>query len=404
MPTNHLHPSKKNITLLKREVENFFGKSITQHTDCIALSDDINKKIKPGVSYQTLRRFFGLIQSPSQPSIHTLSSLCRYCGYSDWEEFKSTQQTKEEINSINFEIIELFFQIEPSKWQDDNYFKASRNIAKYIYNNKSVTTTLLPKLAKSKAAQWFLFEASPFIDSLNNTFKEGLKYYLNFKKDHQAQVFGNTLLFLGALLTENKSGIEKHYKTISSLPFDDTIFCLPLARQIGTHIVYNKIKFGDDYTNKWLSEDVLFYAKQHNKELSSDDPFPGYYFKMAEYLILAKCYTESYSLLKPYMPVLKEMPKTQHSYDQVDAVKILYAEACFYTNRKVKAAEIIKQVDLSNLCFLFKKYYSIKYFLLQLALTSNAAKIKRSKLVSEVSKLIAETGFTYFNTQLNSLR
>lgn len=75
------------LSLLKEGVEKEFGRKVLYAKDCSALSGCIRDKVNEVVSPATLRRFFGLMATNSNPSRYTLNVLAKYVGLHDWESF-----------------------------------------------------------------------------------------------------------------------------------------------------------------------------------------------------------------------------------------------------------------------------------------------------------------------------
>lgn len=76
------------IKKLRHSVELRFGKKISYQKDCKDLSDSIIKHTGERISSSTLRRFFGFLQTNSNPALVTLDILSVYCGYKNWNDFQ----------------------------------------------------------------------------------------------------------------------------------------------------------------------------------------------------------------------------------------------------------------------------------------------------------------------------
>lgn len=57
---------------------------------CQKLSEELEKKVKISISYNTLRRLFGIIKGPTNASRFTLDSLCKGLGYTDFTSFQQS--------------------------------------------------------------------------------------------------------------------------------------------------------------------------------------------------------------------------------------------------------------------------------------------------------------------------
>ena len=83
--------SAAHLEKLKQQVAKTFGKPISTKPDCVALSDEVQQRTEVYLSESTLRRFFGLIVSPSQPSLQTLDTLAQFVGCDNWHAFINQQ-------------------------------------------------------------------------------------------------------------------------------------------------------------------------------------------------------------------------------------------------------------------------------------------------------------------------
>ena len=85
------------IKQLKKEIDNKFGKKITYAKDCDKLSKLISDVTKRNISSTTLRRFYGLMSSKTQPSQYTLDTLSIFIGYANFEEFQFEKSSNQNI-------------------------------------------------------------------------------------------------------------------------------------------------------------------------------------------------------------------------------------------------------------------------------------------------------------------
>jgi hypothetical protein len=76
------------LDALRAEIQRRFGRSIRTKTDCQKLEDQIFEATGHLVSYNTLRRFFGLVPG-GDPRSSVLDILSAHCGFVDFEAFKT---------------------------------------------------------------------------------------------------------------------------------------------------------------------------------------------------------------------------------------------------------------------------------------------------------------------------
>ena len=74
------------IDELKSELEKTFNRKIEDRGDCEALVQDIYEKTGAVLSYNTIRRLYGLAEF-RKPRESTLNYLAKYCGFLSFKDF-----------------------------------------------------------------------------------------------------------------------------------------------------------------------------------------------------------------------------------------------------------------------------------------------------------------------------
>lgn len=87
------------IQLLKHEIQKKNGRVISHAVDCQVLSEEIESSTKRQVSISTIKRFFGLIQSPFKPSKYTLDTLAIYLNFDNWQDFANHFENEKQLIS-----------------------------------------------------------------------------------------------------------------------------------------------------------------------------------------------------------------------------------------------------------------------------------------------------------------
>jgi hypothetical protein len=72
---------------LKSLVQFTFGRTILNTNDCQELAKHVYYKIKTNISFDTCRRFFGIITNKNQPSTYTLDAFAKYIGFQGYYDF-----------------------------------------------------------------------------------------------------------------------------------------------------------------------------------------------------------------------------------------------------------------------------------------------------------------------------
>lgn len=81
-------------SIIRPELESAYGQKILYAKDCMSLSLAIQEKTKRNISVSTLKRLFGIIESPYHPSKYTLDTLAVYLNYESWNELAKSQSPK----------------------------------------------------------------------------------------------------------------------------------------------------------------------------------------------------------------------------------------------------------------------------------------------------------------------
>jgi hypothetical protein len=102
---------------LKNRIEIKFGRAIKYPKDCVALAFEINKICNEKISQTTLLRFFGLINEPCNPRLHTLDVIAQYAGFECWrdvisEDYLSRARPKNKRIKIGSIAVEASVKVE----------------------------------------------------------------------------------------------------------------------------------------------------------------------------------------------------------------------------------------------------------------------------------------------------
>ncbi len=86
------------VDKVKLAVVGRFGRDITDLSDAQDLAQEVQAETGENLSYNTIRRFFGLVKYNGATSKRTLDILCRYLGYSGYQEFEKLPMRQKEIS------------------------------------------------------------------------------------------------------------------------------------------------------------------------------------------------------------------------------------------------------------------------------------------------------------------
>jgi hypothetical protein len=380
---------QKHIKRLVTLTYQTFGKPLTHSFESELLSKEIKRQTDIYLSPQTLRRFFGFLKTEFSPSIKTLNALAVYSGFLNWHAF--TEQFSSSYQPLTFDqeanLYLDFYKIEMEAEADMNYHNASRNIALRILFNPQLLSKLSAALAKIPVSQVYFFEHFPFIDGLCTDYKRSVRLYLQ-KKDDAAQIFGNSLLFLSAFLSNSQNELKTFIDRINRLTLQKSMHPFTIARFIGSNILYQQ-SIGTDISTwmematKWnqffLQKNVGFWR------------YPYFQHMICDYLNLAGLFQESYKFKRSINFVDKNYQIEKGYPEALEVIRKIahhpLSEESYLTwFESTKAFESIHP--------LFKKYYRLQALsVCSLLITKRK---KKQRISTEIRNLIADTGFTFF--------
>jgi hypothetical protein len=76
--------------LLIKDIQTKVGKEIRYGKDCKKLSEQIAKETGRQISDSTMKRFFGIVKSPFNPSKYTLDTFVSFMGFENWSDYLNT--------------------------------------------------------------------------------------------------------------------------------------------------------------------------------------------------------------------------------------------------------------------------------------------------------------------------
>ncbi len=105
--------------------------------------------------------------------------------------------------------------------------------------NNSIRNKLIQKYATCSAGQVFFFEQFVDTNFIINNYDFRINEYLKHKKTKEAQLFGNSILFLSGFLKMNSIICVKQFEIINKIKPDSTIHPWPIGRKTAYQILYH---------------------------------------------------------------------------------------------------------------------------------------------------------------------
>jgi hypothetical protein len=382
---------------LRQNVVSTFGKQISRSFECEVLSLRISASTGEYISPQSLRRFFGFLDTDFNPSINSLNILSRYCGYFDLDDFASRtrRQAYEPLTTHEEMTLYLeFYHLQLQDEQDINFHNACRIISTRILKNPALLDGLSKPLAQNPVSQIYFYERFPFIDGLCCGYERSIKLYLQHKKSEEAQVFGLCLLTLGAFLSQDYKLLDIAFTKLSRYSLQENWHPFLIGRFIGSHLLFHHAMDQEEAKLAWLEQ-----ANHYGSHFASMSrirywKFPYFQFMVCDYLNLVREYQLSYKLLLPFRSVKLNEVTVEEGY--WEALLIIMHVCSSGLSRMERSHKVPQESDLNKLGIAFKNYFTIQYIFACLQLPPRKSAKKKKEMLQRADLLVRQTGFIHF--------
>lgn len=165
-------------------IQEVYGIQILDAYSCQKLSDELLSRARISISYNTIRRLFGVIKGPTQASRFTLDSLCKGLGYADFAAFKQAvnQFEKDFFNEMlilnrlkkrkdDATILGIAQQFQMKNWDEVYQFKSIIDLCLEVENFDLLTQIFELKFdTKNQDVTWRLYVSfqSIYVHSCQN--------------------------------------------------------------------------------------------------------------------------------------------------------------------------------------------------------------------------------------------
>lgn len=384
--------------MLKLEVEETFGRSISTARDAAQLSEDIYRKTNVPINANTLRRFFGLVKAVYPPSASTINILAKYCGYNSAEELYKLRRklAAEERPYKTVELLRYFvslFQNTPISSDYNDLFRAQvRQALLFLQLHPALANRFQKEIARLPLGQNYYFEQFVNIDQLNSYYGIGLRYYLSEKKTPEAQIFGNALLSLKSWLIKDTAGVKRFAREQEKIGISAQIHPFVCGRYYASRL------FEAAVSGRSFDPIIKEAQEMHSIPKHPSDPFatfPAFELTFSSGLVLVKCYSEAlYFLEYAEQHYPQKHPLMEEGYFEI--LSLLNAIALVKTGKKSEATAIFNELQPQTFAFATKKFYSLFYLLLASYLGK-----KNDKLDEQFQEMVRQTGFVRFEDLRN---
>jgi hypothetical protein len=365
------------IDLLKKELELKLGQKIENRGDAELLANAIQETIDQQISYNTIRRFFG-VSTNVKPNNNTLNILARFIGFKNYIHFTQTYSFREKkniaeiiykaiYNQDNEEIISLIKRIKKTPEDFVSFiillvreliYNKKYHILNNIFNLKEMefnsfsysevllignSTGLL--LRKNPMDNYILLKNrnflqcvySSFVDysNINGFYGEWAKFVVRNKVNKEIIIFSDAILQLRKFLNQKK--IQNDYEELAYSNKLHPILCSRLL----------SLSFLNSPGQK-TDETLIKYIKSHSKKKQI---YVDYFYE----LFITAIYSKNIHLMKSLINIMNVSRISTFTY-QKDHLNMYYFMCLFYYQSIKNKVEIKKYLKLININF-FKSCY-----------------------------------------------
>jgi hypothetical protein len=377
------------ITCLQQELIQVFGHPVLAFSDCSKLVEEIFEKTGSRLSVNTLRRFFNLIIAKYPPSYNTLTILSKACGFHSFDEFRSIcDRKKNQTNNpdptlLRF-MVSLFQQTPVMGVNDESFNSIVRLTIIYLKSNQEIIDTFQKEIARTKNGQAFYFERFINIDYLNSFYGNGIRYYLNEKRDNEAQLFGYSLLCFRDWLTKDDPAFDFHYKQVEQYTPSLSMSPGVQARHFSAKLFYTHIH---GLPAAPVLEDARYAFNQLSASKEHTKGFARFEFIFSAALVLTHHFEEASFYLA-------QTTRRKHRHSLSDEETALFKDIEVYEalalaalGERAKAETLYARLKTARFYFLERKYMSILFMHLEQLLKRKSFRQEKRDF------LVQDTGF-----------
>lgn len=382
---------------LFQECEREFGFGINHQTRYEGFALALETRCGEYLSPKTISRVFSKSKSYSC-SKQTLDILATYCGYRDIETYSKLYSkdeagiTKEEYKILK-EIYNSKNYTEPLEYRDPVLFSISKIIVLKLRESTEDYLDLVNEYCDNPIAQSYFIEQSIDYDNLAVHYHKAIKTYLNHKDDVEAQIFGYSILYLNAFLTENSKQCKHYYEKVCSIRFSSKTHPFVIGRYYSTILLHKRFFTNEDLHSVIL--DLLKTEKGIKKEGREYMKFPAFHFTVCDALLKCGEFAVAKSLLTN---AIENFPEGHSDVDDgyYEALYLFLAICNHALGQSSERNKYYKLCKAKPFNFLSEKYYTIQLKMLELNLAHK--KVNRSSIRRDLDVLIHKTKFSFFQT------
>lgn len=403
------------IKLLKDEAKRVYGNNVKSTQDAIIFADSIFESTNQQISYNTIRRVYGLVSYKGKhPSKSTLDILANYCGFVSFSDFSDNFNIQnnqiENYNEsylkfyrnkkVDFEIVNKFCN-QKQDFHTFDFLKKSIHIAftfedvdflknlfelNCVFKNKSylyfhqnyliqdvgallrnfphLQKQLWSHWSRQKNARLLYFELFVDMDNLINSHFYAMEMYLKYSTSQQDIAFANSLLFFRDFLMDNRLSSMDRFQILCDIELKN-IHPIPRARCLISQLLFTN-------PSVELLEKIKYWSDFEMKNKKSAPPFFNIW--MMEGLIMVQQYNIVLQLSKS-IESDSNFIDNRINRGLIQRAKTYQAIALIRTGKNTEGQNLYKEINSAEYNLFSILYDNLFYLALKYFIT-NDAKIK----------------------------
>lgn len=410
-----------------------FGRPLASRSDCEQLSLEILNKTGQLVSYNTLRRIFGLAgkQNGTNTTLTILNVLANYCGFQNYYQLelgvgkenpsveklyfllqKYQLQGKIDIHEVN-ELIDrnsmddnayIFFHqlVLLALLMDDVEF-LTRLFAmesffykrEFIYTHlfftvltlgtqirfKAYREKLWKSWAESDIALNFYFELFVDMDCLINSHFHGLEFYRSSKKTPEARLFSSCLLYLRAFMLEDEKLKTEEMENVLSVKVSKDTHPIPIARKFIALMLLESETLGT--VSKALKENILDLENQIGAHGVAGKLNPIFHYWILEGLVIVGEYEFAEQIVQLLEKKYNILDQSYFNIGSLERLKTYKGLINVGLNRVQVARAYFSSIDADSYYPFSHQYDRIFYHALDYRLDKNESTLTTAKILAD---------------------
>ena len=371
------------IEILKKEIENKLDQKILNRGDCELLSNAILETIDIKISYNTIRRLFGLAANV-KANKNTLNTLVKFIGYKNYIHFTQTylQEEKHNLSVLVFRAVyhadkaEIIKLVQNTKSSHEDFVSFIIILTRELLYNKEYSILNQVFELEELAYENFSYSEVLFIgnsiglllrkqnlrdqafinntnflrcvyltfvdySNLNGYYADWTKIINKSKKTKELEIFTKAIQEFRNFL--NIKTVKDSFK---ELAFNTTLHPILCSRLLSVKIIANKYDDLEPILDK--------YYQIHSKHKSK-------IFEYSFELFITAITTKNMALMR-YIIDLIDLSKNQHLFFSEERKNLFYLMAMFYyklTKNISKKNKYMKLFILNTIRYSYKDYIKL---------------------------------------------